>query len=129
MRLRIKDGQTVKESMRDMDLHTGSVRDMDLHTGRLEEHTSIHSEVIVRTLGCSHAQGFLVLTVRHPDPFLYICRVLGENCKKLTRASGLWLPSPRPHACRQEEERGAPWTDSEAHYSKLLLFMDLLTHP
>lgn len=73
--------------------------------------------------------GFPVVIVGHPEPILHIRMVLGENCKKLTGASGLWLPSPHPHACGQEEEIGAPWTDSRAHCSKLPVFMDLLTHP
>lgn len=71
----------------------------------------------------------LVFTVKDPDLAPHTCMVLGENRKKWTGASGLWLPGPHPPSCRREEEIKAPWTNSKAHYSKLPMFMDSLTHP
>lgn len=85
MCLRIRGGQIVNGIKE---------RGIDLHTGSPEEHESTHPTLSgghedSQLLPCLVPGGFPVVTVRHPDPFLHFCTVLGENCKKLTGASGL----------------------------------------
>lgn len=83
-------------------------RDMDLHTGFVPRGTGVHSlsapSEDSQLLPCPGS--FLVVTVGNPDPFLHICMVLGENCKKLTGASplgcGCPVPTPTPAGMKRK---------------------------